>query len=84
MAAACIEGLLRGMGREARCELMAWRETSSTGRVYMRCSITRAPANLPDGSYQLFFAGHRVTTRKWEGHWLLRYLPQGIRLDEAA
>lgn len=85
MAVTRVAGILRGMGREVPCELMVWRETSSTGRVYTRCRVVSEPSDLPDGSYNLFFAGHyKVSTRKWEGHWLLRYLPPGIRVEEAA
>jgi hypothetical protein len=79
-----VDGVLRGMNREASCRLRIWQESSSTGRVYLRCAIMEEPEDLLDGSYTLFFGGHRVSTRKWEGHWLLRYLPRGIELQLAA
>lgn len=79
-----VDGVLRGMNHEARCKLVVWQESSSTGRIYLRCEIKEEPEGLPNGSYILSFADHRLLTRKWEGHWLLRYLPQGIQLQHAA
>lgn len=79
-----VDGVLRGMDREAGCKLEIWEESSSTGRVFLRCRITDDPADLPGGEYMLFVGDHRIATRKFEGHWLLRYLPKEIRLEEAA
>ncbi|HEX4037516.1 MAG TPA: hypothetical protein VHX37_05610 [Acidobacteriaceae bacterium] len=79
-----VDGVLRGMNHEANCKLTVWKESSSTGRVYLRCLIAEEPEDLPNGSYTLFFGEYRLLTRKWEGHWLLRYLPQGIHLEQAA
>ena len=79
-----ITGVLRGMGREVSCEVVAWKESSSTGRVYTRCRIGDEAPDLPDGSYALCIGGYQVMTRKWEGRWLLRYLPNEIRLEEVA
>lgn len=61
-----------------------WKEFSTTGRVYGRCRIVDDPPTLPDGPYTLFFAGHSVTTRKFDGAWMLTFLPAGINLEEAA
>lgn len=80
----CMDGVLRGMDREAGCKLEIWKESSSTGRVFLRCKITDDPADLPGGEYELSIGDHRIPTRRWEGHWLLRYLPRDIRLQEAA
>lgn len=79
-----VEGTLRGMRCEARCTLVAWKEASSTGRLFTRGKIAEEPRDLPDGTYMLIFGEHSVWTRKWEGHWLLKYLPQGIELEQAA
>jgi hypothetical protein len=79
-----MDGRLRGVKREVRCTLEIWEEMSSTGRAYLRCRIANEPSDLPDGTYSLLFGGHRLVTRKWQGHWLLRYLPVGIKLLAAA
>jgi hypothetical protein len=79
-----VRGVLRGMGCEADCRLPTWKETSTTGRVYTRCRILDEPFGLPDGAYTVFFAGHAVPTRKFEGRWTLTFLPPGIDLERAA
>lgn len=79
-----VGGVLRGMGCEADCGLQMWKESSTTGRVYGRCRIVDDPPTLPDGPYTLFFAGHSVATRKFDGAWMLTFLPAGINLEEAA
>ncbi len=79
-----VEGTLRGMRAEARCTILAWKESSSTGRLFTRGKIAEAPSDLPDGTYMLTFGEHSIWTRKWEGHWLLRYLPQNIEVGQAA
>lgn len=84
MAVAQVGGILRGMGREVPCQLTVWKERSSTGREYTRCRIDNESADLPDGTYLICFAGHNLPTRKWEGHWLLRYLPRKIQLADVA
>lgn len=72
------------MNCEADCALLTWKESSTAGRVYTRCRIVEEPSELPDGPYTVFFAGHQVPTRKFEGRWMLTFLPQGINLLEAA
>lgn len=62
----------------------AWKEESSTGRLYTRGKITGEPPNLPDGAYTLTFGDHSIVTRKWEGHWLLKYLPGDFEIERAA
>lgn len=79
-----LDGMLRGMRREVKCTVLVWKEASSTGRLYTRGKITDAPADLPDGSYTLSFGEHTFVTRKWEGHWLLKYLPSELEISEAA
>ena len=79
-----LECTQRGMRREVRCTLVTWNEASSTGRLYTRGRITGEPPDLPDGSYAVSFGEHSVVTRKWEGHWLLRYLPGSVEAERAA
>jgi len=79
-----VRGVLRGMACAADCALLTWKESSTSGRVYTRCKIVDEPSELPDGPYTLSFKGHEVPTRKFEGQWMLTFLPQGIDLDRAA
>lgn len=79
-----LNALVRGMGRESPCMLEAWKERSSTGRVFTRCRIVEDPPDLPDGSYEIFVAGQRFNTKKWSGLWDLTFLPNWVRIDDAA
>lgn len=79
-----VRGVLRGMACVADCALLTWKESSTSGRVYTRCKIVDEPGELPDGPYTLSFNGHEVPTRKFEGHWMLTFLPRGIDLERAA
>ena len=79
-----VSGVLQGMDRAADCQLIIWRERSTSGRVYTRCRIVEEPADLAEGPYTLTFAGHVVSTRKFDGCWMLTFLPPGINLEEAA
>ena len=77
-------GLLQGLDREAECKLILWKERSTRGRVYVRCRIVDEPSDLPEGPYTLSFAGHKVETRKFDGCWMLSFLPPEIELEQAA
>jgi hypothetical protein len=67
-----IRGLLKGMQREAPCEMLAILETQrDTGQaVYSRCSVIDAPMDLPDGDYTVAFDGYIVAARKEAGLWI--------------
>jgi hypothetical protein len=66
-----IHGLLRGMGREAPCEMIAMRDTSPDRTpAYCRCSVVEAPEDLPDGEYTVSFLGEAVRVRRQGGLWL--------------
>lgn len=70
-----MRGLLRGMGREEECELLARRSDLSDPRsvqrafVYSDCVVLTAPGDLPDGDYMLFFAGHSTVGARTRGIW---------------
>jgi len=72
------------MNSTSDCALLTWKESSTSGRVYTRCRIVDELSELPDGPYTLFLAGHEIPTRKFEGHWMLTFLPPGVQLQEAA
>lgn len=67
-----IQGLLRGMGREAPCEMLAIRESQSGKNlpVYTCCSVIEAPIDLPDGDYTVTFNAWSVSARKEAGLWV--------------
>jgi len=67
-----IQGLLRGMGREALCELLAMKESQpETGaNLYTRCSVIDAPWDLPDGDYTVTFFDCIVSARREGGLWV--------------
>jgi hypothetical protein len=52
-----LTGRLKGMGREAACELMAKRDSArGAGRfIYSEPMVIQAPADLPEGAYTLHF-----------------------------
>lgn len=67
-----LRGSVEGMGRTARCEMLAMKEylSPTSPPIYSRCCILDAPEDLPDGEYQVTFAGHRVSAHKEVGLWL--------------
>ena len=73
------KGVLRGMGREAICELLATKTVlaEASRAVYSHCAIIEAPLDLPDGDYEVEFAGEVAVTSLRGGSWLVgRILPQ--------
>lgn len=66
-----IPGILSAKGIVAACIVETWKERSSTGHLFTRCRIINDPPHLPDGPYEVEFAGHKVPTRKTSGRWEL-------------
>lgn len=73
-----LSGMLRGMGREAQCEILARRLNTashnsphSTDR-YLECSVLTAPRDLPDGDYLAYFDGHSLVATLARGVWSSR------------
>jgi hypothetical protein len=77
-----VRGVLRGMGRESTCEMLAyWQKHPETHRtVYSRCSVIGAASDLPDGEYTVAFRGGLAVVRREGGLWL----PDGVQKDDAA
>jgi hypothetical protein len=72
------KGVLRGMGREAACELLATKTVvpEASRAVYSHCAIIDAPSDLPDGDYEVEFAGEVAVTSLRDGCWMVgRLLP---------
>ncbi len=77
--AVLMKGVLRGMGHEASCELLATKtvEADSKRPVYSHCAIIEAPKELPDGDYEVEFSGEVAVTALHEGSWLVgRVMPR--------
>jgi hypothetical protein len=72
-----IHGVLRGMGREADCDMVAMKESQPDSRspVYTRCSVLSAPHDLPDGRYSVYFEDRSVAVRRDQGLWLVEEPP---------
>lgn len=74
-----VRGIVRGMGRETGCELLARRQalpgasgTDMGHYGYTEGSILEAPSDLPDGSYIVTVAeGYTVPMTKQGGLWLV-------------
>jgi hypothetical protein len=78
-----IHGLLRGMGREFPCEMLAMKETvASEEPVFSRCSVIEAPIDLPDGLYTVAFDHYVAPARKEAGLWLPNGNASALRIEE--
>jgi hypothetical protein len=67
-----IHGVLRGMGFETDCEMVAIKDAHpDDGKpVYTRWSVIEAPSCLPDGNYTVSFNNCSVAVRREGGLWL--------------
>jgi hypothetical protein len=67
-----IYGVLRGMGYEADCEMVAIKNAHPDRRppTYTRWSVIDAPSDLPDGDYTVSFDDRSVAVRREGGLWL--------------
>jgi hypothetical protein len=73
-----INGVLRGMGFEADCEMVAIRVTYPDRQkpTYSRWSVLDAPCDLPDGLYTVFCDDdNAVPVRREGGLWLAEESP---------
>lgn len=75
-----LRGILRGMGREAECEIVAIRRAVSprgqvrqdTALAYMDFDVLNAPDDLPEGEYTLDVGEQVLNVRKHRGLWHCR------------
>jgi hypothetical protein len=67
-----IHGVLRGMGHEAGCDMVAIKESQPDDRspVYSRWSVLDAPRDLPDGRYTVLCEDRAIPVRREGGLWL--------------
>lgn len=80
-----LKGILKGMGREASCAILALKVSLPQLNIfeYVRCDIHEAPADLPDGQYSVSFDGRTMKVKKLDGNWLSRglWLASDANLD---
>lgn len=70
--AVILPGVLRGMGHEVQCNVSARLVSlpnDNTPPVYTKLDVSGEPANLPDGLYELTFAGQTASYRRKQGLW---------------
>lgn len=73
-----VRGSLKGMGREAECEVVAMKRTIVNTRdsrehfeeVYTEFGIVDAPADLPDGAYTVCVGKQTFRSTLRHGLWL--------------
>ena len=64
-----LSGVLRGMEREERCEVLARKSTKAAALAYSEGFVLNAPADLADGEYEVSFEGHSMRATKERGIW---------------
>ena len=75
-----MDGVVRGMDREAHCDVLVRKGDPGTGSDYSDGFVLNAPADLPDGEYFVKFDGHAFVAKKEQGVWhhstaILRLIP---------
>ena len=73
-----LNGVLKGMGRETPCTVLATKVSLPQLNVfeYIHCDIYRAQQDLPDGQYDVWFEGRKMQVKKEQGTWR----SSGVRL----
>lgn len=77
--AVLMKGILRGMGREVACELLATKTVlpEASTPIYSHCAIIEAPSDLTDGDYEVEFSSEVAIVRLQHGSWLVgRVMPR--------
>jgi hypothetical protein len=71
-----LPALLKGMGHEVDCEVIARRlphetsETLSSLITYSDCRVLTAPSDLPDGEYAIHLNSQVIPTLRRRGKWI--------------
>lgn len=74
MRAFLVQGVLTGMGREVKCEVLAWQDYRLKLHPYSRFRVISAPLDLPDGAYMVTFSSRTFSTKKERGWWVMESL----------
>jgi len=69
--AVLVQGVLRGMNREARCMVRAVKVSLPKLDVweYVAADVVEAPNDLPTGAYEVAFEGRKVKVHKGARGW---------------
>jgi hypothetical protein len=71
-----LRAILKGMGREVECEVIAWRspaDAANTASSLSKCSrysVLNVPSDLPDGEYTIHLDSQVIPTLRRRGLWL--------------
>ena len=69
-----LPGIITGLGRNADCEVLAWKAADRPADAFSQFKIVTAPRHLPDGSYTVTFNGQAFSTTKEQGWWTMEKL----------
>ena len=75
-----VPGVLRGMEREAKCEVLARKTSNDEGLLYSEGFVLNAPSGLPDGEYVAIFDRHAFRATRERGIW---FTSSGVTRAEA-
>jgi hypothetical protein len=67
-----LDGRLIGMGRDAECTVSAVKVTlvEASESFYTKCSVHKAPDDMPEGRDHLTYGNESARVRKRDGFWL--------------
>jgi hypothetical protein len=67
-------GVLQGTGVQSPCVVRAVKVSIPRLDVfeYVKAEVAEAPANLPEGNYELFFEGRRMQVHRAFGDWRIK------------
>lgn len=69
--AVIMSGVLYGMGRQAKCQVLATKSVidDQTPPTYTHCLIVDAPSDMPNGDYEVEFEQEVAVARLQDGIW---------------
>ena len=76
---------LTGMNQRATCSVSAIKvtELGTDESSYSRSRIVGAPLDLPDGAYEVTFAGHTLEVQRCMGVWLWYRMGKLLHANES-
>lgn len=85
MSIVLYRGTIRGAGRTADCDVLAWKENAISRRQTPEFRVILAPLDLPDGEYAVDFEGRSGMARKRGGRWMVGSIePKNTRAMDLA
>jgi hypothetical protein len=70
-----LPGRLIGMGLDVECDVSAVKVSLPGTNLfeYAKLGIHNAPGEMPDGDYQITFAGRTAAIKRYGGAWISRF-----------